>query len=161
MRTFEDRYRGFEQRPRRTLIGWGLSIFLIVGVLWGIGSLAFGGLNLLSQPGRVIQKTFDADNMVANYEWFRTQFADIGAMDTKLANAVAARTGFEDLAGPRAGWKLSDRQEWDQLNRIVLGLQNQRATMVAAYNGRASQTNRSIFINPPIVGGPVLPERVE
>ncbi len=141
--SYEER---FIARPRRTIIGLGFSAIAILAVLGVGGGLVFGGLNLLAQPGRVIQKTFDADNMIYNYEWFRTQYADIQAMDAKVAAAQASLASFEASAGPRTDWALSDRQQWDQLNRMVLGLTNQRTTMVATYNGRASQANRSIFM---------------
>lgn len=141
--SFEDRlYR----RPRRTIIGLGFSAIAILAVLGLGGGIVFGGLNLLAQPGRVVQKTFDADNMIYNYEWFRQQYADIGSMDAKIEAATTSLGSFEQSAGPRSGWALSDRQQWDQLNRMVLGLTNQRTTMVATYNGRASQANRSIFM---------------
>lgn len=151
----------FNRAPRRSVFGWGVSAIVIVAGLTVVGGTVSLVINLASQPARVVQKTFDADNMIANYEWFRQQYADVQAMSVKLANAETALSSFETSAGPRTDWKLSDRQQWDQLNRIVLGLRNQRATMVAEYNGRASQTNRAIFINPPVVGGPVLPERLD
>lgn len=140
---FEDR---LYHRPRRTIIGLGFSAIAILAVLGVGGGIVFGGLNLLSQPARVVQKTFDADNMIYNYEWFRQQYADVQSMDVKIAAAQSSLASFESSAGPRADWALSDRQQWDQLNRMVLGLTNQRTTMVATYNGRASQANRSIFM---------------
>lgn len=143
MNDWEDR---FTHRPGRTIFVIGVVVILIVIGLSVIGGTLGWVLNLASQPGRVVQQTFRAENMIYNYEWFRQQYADIQAMDPKLRNAIDARAAFETSAGPRTAWVLSDRQQWDQLNRIVLGLQNQRATMVAEYNGRASQANRSIFM---------------
>lgn len=141
-----DYEKDFTDRPVRSSLGWGIAAIFVIGVLVLAGSFFFGAITLVSQPGRIVQKTFDADNVIYNYEWFRQQYADIGGMATKLKNAEDARTSFELSAGPRADWKLSDRQQWDQLNRIVLGLQNQRVTMVAEYNGQASKANRSIFL---------------
>lgn len=153
----EDR---FTHSPRRTTLWIGSQIIIIAAVLSILGGAAFGLISMASQPSRVIQKTFDADNMISNYEWFRQQYADILAMDAKISASVGARISFEESAGDRSTWKSSDRQQWDQLNRIVLGLENQRTTMVASYNARATMTNRSIFINPPVVGGPTLPDRL-
>ena len=140
---FEDR---LYHRPRRTIIGLCFSAIGILALVGVGGGIVFGGINLLSQPARVAQKTFDADNMIYNYEWFRQQYADIQSMDQKIAASQASLASFESSAGERSGWALSDRQQWDQLNRMVLGLTNQRTTMVATYNGRASQANRSIFM---------------
>ena len=136
----------FDKRPVRTSFSLGTAILLVTMGLFVVGGIGFGALNLLSQPMRVVQKTFDADNMIYNYEWFRQQYADILSMDEKIAASEASLASFESSAGPRTTWASSDRQQWDQLNRMVLGLRNQRTTMVATYNGRASQANRSIFM---------------
>lgn len=152
--------KDFEQKPIRTTFGAGVWAIIIVGGLSLIGGGVFMAVNVVSQPGRVVQKTLDADNVLFNYEWFRTQYADIQAMQPKIDNAIAARTAFEQSAGERSTWKTSDRNEWDRLNGLVLGLQNQRVTMIAAYNGNASKANKALFINPPL-GGVVLPTSIE
>lgn len=136
----------FNDRPVRTGISFGVAVIGGILVLSVVGGVGFGVLNLSSQPARVVQKTFDADNMIYNYEWFRQQYADIQAMDQKIAASSVSLESFENSAGPRSGWAASDRNRWDFLNSQVLGLTNQRTTMVAAYNGRASQANRSIFM---------------
>lgn len=136
----------FEKRPVRTGVSLGAAILIGAMGLAVVGGIGFGALNLLAQPGRIVQKTFDADNMIYNYEWFRQQYADIQAMDQKIAASQASLAAFENSAGPRSGWASSDRNRWDFLNSQVLGLTNQRTTMVATYNGRASQANRSIFM---------------
>lgn len=136
----------FEKRPVRTGVSLGAAILIGTMGLAVVGGIGFGALNLLSQPARVVQKTFDADNMIYNYEWFRQQYADIQAMDQKIAASASSLASFERSAGPRTGWASSDRNRWDFLNSQVLGLTNQRTTMVATYNGRASQANRSIFM---------------
>lgn len=136
----------FERRPVRTGIGFGIAVVIGLAAVSAVGGVAFTLLNIAAQPGRIVAKTVDADNVIYNYEWFRQQVADVHATDLKIAAAIDARSAFEKSAGPRADWQLNDRQQWDQLNRIVLGLTNQRASMVAEYNGRASMANRSIFL---------------
>lgn len=131
----------FEQKPRRTALNVGLSVLGIVAVL----ALAGIGINIMLQPAAVAQKTFGADNMIANYEWFHQQYEDVQAFDVRLAAAVAAQAAFEESAGPRENWKFDDRQEWNRLNTIVLGLTGQRASMVAEYNARTAMANRDIF----------------
>lgn len=135
---WEDR---FEKKPRRTTLNIGVSILAILFVL----GLVAGGFNLLMQPGRVAQKTFDAGNMIANYEWFKQQAQDVKAIDTKIAAASTAQKTFETSAGNRENWKFDDRQEWNRLNTIVMGLTGQRASMVAEYNARTQMANRDIF----------------
>lgn len=143
MNNWENR---FNERPIRTGVSFGAAALIGIMALTVVGGIGFGALNLLSQPARVVQKTFDADNMIYNYEWFRQQYADIQAMDQKIAASQASLDAFEASAGPRSGWASSDRNRWDFLNSQVLGLTNQRTTMVATYNGRASQANRSVFM---------------
>lgn len=143
MNNWENR---FNERPVRTGVSFGAAVLIGLMGLTVVGGVGFGALNLLSQPARVVQKTFDADNMIYNYEWFRQQYADIQSMDQKIAASSASLAAFEKSAGPRSGWASSDRNRWDFLNSQVLGLTNQRTTMVATYNGRASQANRSIFM---------------
>lgn len=143
MNNWENR---FNERPVRTGVSFGAAVLIGLMGLTVVGGVGFGSLNLLSQPARVVQKTFDADNMIYNYEWFRQQYADIQSMDQKIAASSASLAAFEKSAGPRSGWASSDRNRWDFLNSQVLGLTNQRTTMVATYNGRASQANRSIFM---------------
>lgn len=126
MTSFDER---FTARPKRTIAGVvGWAVFGIV-VLGGIGT----GLALLAQPGRILTKTFDADNVLYNYEWFRQQYQDIGAINGKIATMQA---GADTAIG----------DEKVRLNSIVLGLTTKRAQMVADYNARGSMANRSIFI---------------
>lgn len=136
----------FENKPRRSFFGLGAWIIVIVlglGAVAGAGSWA---LNLASQPGKVITKIFEADNMINNYEWFKTQHNDILAMEAKIGNAQTQLDSWIASAPERSEWKIQDRQMYGQLNSIVLGLTNQRATMVATYNARAEMANRSIFM---------------
>lgn len=123
----------FEARPVRTGISFGAAVLIGIMALTVVGGIGFGVLNLLSQPGRVIQKTFDADNMIYNYEWFRQQHQDVLAMDGKIAVQQAA---FEAATG----------NERERIASIVSGLRTKRAQMVADYNARGSMANRSIFI---------------
>lgn len=136
----------FDNRPRRSFFGLGFWIILIFAGLTAVGGLAFGTLNILSQPGRVIQQTFQAENMVYNYEWFRQQFQDVEAMRTRIINSENQLQSWLSSAPERSQWKVQDSQMHSQLNSIVLGQKNQLAQMIANYNSRASMANRSIFM---------------
>lgn len=122
----------FERAPARTTFGVGALV--VVGLL---GLAAIGGagawvLNLASQPGRIVAKTLDADNVIYNYEWFRSQYQDVLAMDGKIAVQ-------EEAAAVAVG------DEKTRINSVVAGLKTRRAQMIADYNARGSMTNRSIF----------------
>lgn len=137
----------FENKPRRSFFSLGVWIIVIVLGLGAVGGIGSWALNLASQPAQIITKTFNADNILYNYEWFRQQFQDINAIDKKIVNSQSQLTSWIDSAPVRNNWKIQDRQMYNQLNSIVLGLSNQRAQMVADYNARATMANRSIFMN--------------
>lgn len=123
-------------------------IGLIVGIFFGTLIIGFigGAWNIfVTQPSRIVQQTFDANNVLYNYEWFRNQYNDVLAIDRRINNTSASIA------------VVSDAKEKIRLNQVLLGLQNQREGMVAAYNANAMKTNRNIFINPPL-GGERLPD---
>lgn len=136
----------FENKPRRSFFGLGFWVIVIITGLSIVGGVLSFSTNLLSQPARAIQQTFDANNMIYNYEWFKQQHNDILAMDTKVANAERQKAIWLESAPPRDQWATQDRQMFNQLSSISLGLANQRASMVATYNARAEMANRSIFM---------------
>jgi hypothetical protein len=122
--------------------------YIALVLLFVVGGAVFSSaMFFVNQGQRIVAKTFDADNVLHNYEWFRNQYNDVLAIDRKIANTAAAVTGT------------SDEAERTRLNQVVLGLQNQRESMVAQYNANAQKSNRNIFLNPPL-GGEVLPERL-
>lgn len=137
----------FMKKPRRTALSLLLSAIVIIsigaGAIWVIQTVFYPA----EQAGRVMRKTLDADNVIYNYEWFKRQREDVAAMDQKLAAAEASKAGFEQSAGPRTSWKFDDRNEWNRLNAIELGLRNQRSDMVAEYNAKAKMANRNIFMS--------------
>ncbi|QGZ14211.1 hypothetical protein PP940_gp180 [Rhizobium phage RL2RES] len=120
----------------------------IIGYILLAGFLITGGAmvsKIVLSPLSVATKTFDADNMIYNYEYFKRQYYDIVAFNQKIDNAQRQITSFEDSAGPRTNWTFEDKQESNRLNSVVLGLRNQRENMIAEYNARSKMANRSIF----------------
>lgn len=96
---------------------------------------------------QIIQKTYDSDNVIYNYEWFKNQFEAINAIKGKINNADADITSFELSAGARSTWTFEDKTEDARLHTIATGLKNQYEDMVAQYNARAKMVNRNIFQN--------------
>lgn len=94
---------------------------------------------------KIIQKTYDADNVIYNYEWFKSTFEAIEASKAKIKNAQAAVDGFESSAGDRKSWTFEDKTEDARLRSIVTGLKNHYEDLVAEYNARAKMVNRNIF----------------
>lgn len=117
-------------------------VFLpIVIVLAGLGY----AVRLASQPARIIEKTFDADNVIHNYEWFKQRYQSILAIDQKITDAKKTVEQFKKEAGVRENWHREDREEHSRLSAIAQGLEQQRADLAAEYNARSKMANRSIF----------------
>jgi hypothetical protein len=135
----------FERKPGRTL--WkGAALFIVgVGGLIIVGALT----GVVTMPFRtavgVAERTFNPDNAIYNYEWFKRQRQDVIAFDQKIASAQLALDSFTAAAGDRSKWTFEDKTEWSRLNSVILGLRNQRAGMVAEYNARTEMANRDIF----------------
>lgn len=109
--------------------------FVVVVMLFVFGLFfVAGGLNILSQPGRVLQRTLDADNMIYNYEWFKQQHADVLAIDRQIINTQNTLLDTRNV------------DEQTRLRSIIMGLQNKRASMVETYNARARMANRALFM---------------
>jgi hypothetical protein len=124
----------------QALLGFLLLVGLAVGgLVWSITG------NVATQAGRVISKTIDADNVLANYEWFKRQYEDIRGMEPKLQSAQSSLNSFMQSAGPRSAWTFEDKQEASRLNSVILGLTNQRVGMINEYNARTQMANRNIF----------------
>ena len=87
--------------------------------------------NVFNQAGRIVNKTIDADNVIYNYEWFKQRHEDIGAIESKIELSVNAVDSFESSAGERKDWHREDREEHARLSTVRLGLEQQRADLVA------------------------------
>lgn len=135
----------------RSTTGFVLGAAALVAVIIGSGF----AINILTQPLRVISKTVDADNMIGNYEWFKTQYQDYTATVKKANNARLAADAFGKSAGDRSTWTFDDKQEAARLASVQLGLENQATAIAAAYNARSAMSNRSIF------KGSDLPDRID
>ena len=120
-------------------------VVLPVLVLLGIGGFAAYWGGLLSTPAKVIERTLDPDNMIYNYEWFFNKYHDIEAYQGQITEAEGALQRFEDSAGERSNWGFEDKQEWNRLNAVLLGLQNQRRSAIEDYNAKSEMVNRAIF----------------
>ena len=128
--SYRKEVRDFEREAYWTLprIALGLVALSVVlgGVVWG--------LNIASQPARVISKTFDADNMIHNYEFFHD-----------ANNNVMARTA--QIKGHRA--IIADNKDVSEQTRLrieLAAIQQSCRDLVARYNSNATKVNRSIFM---------------
>ena len=93
----------------------------------------------------IIDKTYTADNAIYNYEWFKTQYEKIDANRKQVQNTIATIADFKNTYGDITSWDYETKQEYNRLNTIKLGLQNQDNTLVAEYNARSKMANKAIF----------------
>lgn len=92
----------------------------------------------------IIEKTYNADNALYNYHWFKERAEAIEATKTKIKHAEAAVEIFEQ-AGPRTAWTFEDKTEHARLSSVSFGLKNHYQDIVAEYNARAKEVDRAIF----------------
>lgn len=116
------------------IIGLGMLITLL---LWGFG--------VITQPLKVATKTFDADNIIHNYEWFKQQYNDYEAIKMKIARAETSIGSFKKSAGERKEWTFEDKNEYSRLTSISDGLIYQKEDIISKYNARSQMGNREIF----------------
>lgn len=109
----------------------------IGGVCLGIVAGGAFLLNVATQPlrtaGGVINRTFDADNVIAKYEWFHDAHGQYQARVNQIVSTRQMYIEEKDIA------------ERSRL-RIELSAQRQSCRdIVTRYNANATKTNVSIF----------------
>ncbi len=100
-----------------------------------------------SAPGEVIEKTFEADNIVYNYEWFKRQHNVIIGQKKQIETAHQSVMAFEKQmeGAPRAKWDSDDKREYDTRLTILEGLRKTCIAAASDYNAHAQMANRDIF----------------
>jgi hypothetical protein len=121
----------------KNFAGQTLKWTAIGGVCLGIVAGGAFLLNVATQPlrtaGGVINRTFDADNVIAKYEWFHDAHGQYQARVNQIVSTRQMYTEEKDIA------------ERSRL-RIELSAQRQSCRdIVTRYNANATKTNVSIF----------------
>ena len=136
------------------LKGIGLVVVIVVSIIllsvagWGLSAALLGPKTVttqISSAGEVIEKTYDADNAIYNYEWFKQQEADIRATEKQVRNMRDSLTEYKDMYGEPKEWDYQTRQDYNSLNTKYVGQKNYYEELVEDYNARASMANREIF----------------
>ena len=133
-------------------IGWGALAVVGIFVLGAIGT----ALNLITIPWLkfnsqiqtnrgIVEQTYNADNALYNYHWFKERAESIKATATKAKIAEETHKEFVASAGVRSEWTFEDKTEDARLRTVTLGLKTQYEDLVAEYNARMKQADRSIF----------------
>jgi len=147
--------RDFEEKPVTTLLKGGVSVLVIFGILAACIFSVRMACFPVNQAAKVAERTFGADNVIYNYEYFHNAYEDVQAIDGKIEVAKNNVTRFENSAGLRQTWTFEDKNEYSRLHSVLQGLESQREDIVADYNAHSKMVNRKIFKD----GN--LPERLE
>ena len=99
----------------------------------------------VDSAGDIIGKTYEAENAVYNYEWFKQRFEDIKATETKISQTKQNMEDYRELYGNASEWDWQTKQDYNSLNKVYLGQQNYYEEIVATYNARSKMANREIF----------------
>lgn len=125
--------RDFREVQRETF--WTLPrVFVMIFaflILFGAGGWV---VSLLSQPARVISKTFDADNIITSYEYYRDAYGNFQARTAQVRQ-------FKGMAGAEA-----DQQERNRLRIEMAAIQQSCRDLAQKYNANANKVNKSIFM---------------
>lgn len=134
------------------IMTWILLIFFGLIILSAIGFFSkivlfpwFVANKGVNTAYEITDKTLDADNVIYNYEWFKSQKEAISASYQKLVIAQDAVKKFEDSAGARKEWTFEDKNEHARLNAVAQGIESITKDMIAEYNAKSQMANRNIF----------------
>lgn len=101
----------------------------------------------IGSAGNIIDQTYDAENAIYNYEWFKTQYEDIGATERIIRNTKTEMDAYKEMYGDASAWDWQTKQDYNSLQGKYLGQQNFYEDLVAEYNARAKMANRNIFMD--------------
>lgn len=135
--------------------GSGWIVFGVIGVIFLISfSLVFHfwlGPHIffkqVDSAHEIVDKTYDADNAIYNYEWFKTQYEKIGATERQIDNTYIEIEDYKLMFGDPINWDWQTKQDYSQLKTTFLGQKNHYESLVAEYNARSEMANRNIFVD--------------
>lgn len=135
----------YSQRAERGPLAFGVKIVCLLCALSIVIGGASWGLGLIGQGGKIIQKTLDADNVIHNYEWFKSTAEALEACPQKIQIAERELKEHQEFAGPRADWTFEDKQEASRLRTVLSGQKQRFENMKADFRARSKMANRAIF----------------
>lgn len=110
---------------------WKIFVILIalVAIGWGVRACNMVGSSTVG----VAEKTFNADNIINNYEWYFDAFEEVKTKSPKIHQHQKYLETEKD------------RDEKNSLRMELAAMQNSCRELVAKYNANSSKANRSIF----------------
>src|SRR4051812_2283084 len=112
----------------------GIIFLLYLGTAFNLITLPWLKFDAKVQTNQdIIKKTYNADNALYNYHWFKQVKEDIDATQQKTADAARAVKDFEAPAGPRDKWTFEDKTEDARLRAVAQGLRSHYNDLAADY----------------------------
>lgn len=99
----------------------------------------------VTQNAKIIEKTYDANNQIYNYHWFKEREGAIAATRAQIGIHQTALGDFQANAGPRDKWTFEDKTEEARMRSVVNGLKSHLENLITEYNARANEADRAIF----------------
>lgn len=125
---------------------FGIFMFTIIGSAMNLITIPWLKFNAQIQTNRdIVTKTYNAENAITQYHWFKERYEAIKATENKIVIAKDQVTVFENSAGVRKDWTFEDKNEHARLQSVVQGLKSHYEDIVAEYNAKAKETDRAIF----------------
>ena len=143
---------------RRGQIGWLLfGVFIVLGTVTVLSIISPVIRDVLlpwtaykaevTSAEGVIDRTYNPDNAIYNYEWFKRQEKKIHSTERQIDNTVQQQKDFLALYGNVSSWDWQTKENYAQLTMTLNGQRNYysdlvRSTTLAARwrTGRSSRT---------------------
>jgi len=94
----------------------------------------------------VVKQTYDAEQAIQNYEWFRQQYNDIQAQRATIENTYDELDRFYETWGEDPDeWSRTARERHSRIQQRITGNQNQLESLIGDYNARSQQANNELF----------------
>ena len=124
-----------KQVSKFIILGFGATASLSIvlyGLVWFLSWINTAGY-VASTPQRVINKTFQTDNVIHNYEWFH----DVVTQQAARVNQIQQFKSFLETE--------EDKEEKQRLRMEMAAQQMSCRDLVAKYNANSQKTNVGIF----------------
>jgi hypothetical protein len=122
----------------------GLTILMAVSYVFFPSILGFTEQREAGED--IVEDTYDAEQAVQDYRWFRQQHNDIEAQRNQIENYYDQRERFYEIHGKDPDeWSRQAEVRHGRINDRITGSQNMLEQMVADYNARSDDATRELF----------------
>ena len=122
-----------------------LGAYLIM-VATGIVALPFKTVTEQIKSGsEIIEKTYDPDKAIADYEWFKQTYEDINACKQNAEVTKLQIQDFKETYGNSSDWDMFVNQQYSRLQTTYTGEVQYCNDLIADYNARIKMATRNIF----------------